>query len=204
MRTTLPTLGTIAPLALGTAACGGRPADERPADATAALDEAAAASNLLDPEVLRGLEAKLPVLRQAPAPPPHPDPDADPRNVPQRVRDALGDDVLQTATGGATFYADHFEGRRTASGIPFHQNQMVAAHRSFPFGTILRVTNLGNDRSVNVRVVDRGPFGSGENARRTIIDLSRRAAAQLDFVGGGRAQVRVEVLQWGEGLPASG
>jgi rare lipoprotein A len=109
--------------------------------------------------------------------------------------------VLQTVTGEATYYADIFEGRRTASGIPFRQNQMVAAHRGFPFGTLLRVTNLGNSKTVNVRVVDRGPFGNGAEGRATIIDLSRRAAAQLGFADAGRALVRIEVLEWGEGLP---
>lgn len=105
---------------------------------------------------------------------------------------------LESVTGQATFYADRFEGRRTASGIPFRQTEMVAAHRAYPFGTVLRVTNLSNDRSVTVRVVDRGPFGATARARRTIIDLSRRAAEQLGFIEAGRAPVRVDVLEWGD------
>jgi rare lipoprotein A len=109
--------------------------------------------------------------------------------------------VLQAVTGGATFYADKFEGGRTASGILFRQHQMVAAHRAFPFGTLLRVTTLRNDRSVNVRVVDRGHFASPKKAERPIIDLSKRAAEQLGYVGAGRARVRIEVLEWGEGVP---
>jgi rare lipoprotein A len=109
--------------------------------------------------------------------------------------------VLETVRGEATFYANTFEGRRTASGIPFRQNQLVAAHRAYPFGTLLRVTNLRNDRSVNVRVVDRGPHGATAHARNTIIDLSRRAAERLGYISAGRAQVRVEVLEWGKGLP---
>ncbi|CAN5849891.1 hypothetical protein BH23GEM6_BH23GEM6_27400 [soil metagenome] len=127
-------------------------------------------------------------------------PDANPQQIPARLQQVASGPVLQTATGGATFYANKFEGRRTASGIPFRQNQMVAAHRSFPFGTILRVTNLRNDRALNVRVVDRGPFGSPANRQRTMIDLSRRAATDLGFVDAGRAQVRVEVLEWGQGV----
>ena len=71
---------------------------------------------------------------------------------------------------------------------------------SLSFGTILRVTNLRNNRSVNVRVVDRGPFAAPRRAQKPVIDLSRRAAEQLDFINAGRAQVRVEVLQWGRGL----
>jgi rare lipoprotein A len=101
---------------------------------------------------------------------------------------------------GATFYTNKFQGRRTASGIPFRQSQLVAAHRSYPFGTILRVTNLGNQRAVNGRVVDRGPFGTQTNRQRTMIDLSTRAGGELGFVDEGRAQVRVEVLEWGDGL----
>jgi rare lipoprotein A len=79
----------------------------------------------------------------------------------------------------------------TASGIRFDQNAMVAAHPTLPFGTVVRVTNLENGRSVNVRIVDRGPTPS---ARQTgvIIDLSRAAAESLDFIETGRSRVRVE------------
>ncbi len=155
----------------------------------------------LPPEVIAQLAQEYPVLRSEPAPEPQPNGDADPVAVPQRVQEALPERVLQAVTGGATFYADKFEGRRTASGIPFRQHQMVAAHRAFPFGTLLRVTNLRNDRSVNVRVVDRGPFASPKKAERPIIDLSKRAAEQLGYVEAGRARVRIEVLEWGEGVP---
>jgi rare lipoprotein A len=146
------------------------------------------------------LRSQYPVLREEDAPEPQPSPDANPTEIPARLQQVAAERVLQTATGGATFYANKFEGQRTASGIPFRQNQMVAAHRSFPFGTVLRVTNLRNDRSVNVRVVDRGPFGSPTNRQRTMIDLSRRAANDLGFIDAGRAQVRIEVLEWGQGV----
>ena len=137
---------------------------------------------------------EYPRLGEEPLPEPRPSPDARPEAVPERVAK-----VLERATGEATYYADRFEGRRTASGIPFRQNQMVAAHRAYPFGTILRVTNVANGRAVNVRVVDRGPFSDAAR-RGGILDLSRRAATELDYVGAGRAQVEVEVLEWGEGL----
>jgi rare lipoprotein A len=155
-------------------------------------------------QIIQQLKEEYPVLREERAPEPQPSPDANPARVPDRLQGVASERVLQTARGGATFYADKFEGRRTASGIPFRQNQLVAAHRSFPFGTLLRVTNLRNERSVNVRVVDRGPFGSVANRGRTMIDLSRRAANQLEFVGEGRAEVLVEVLEWGEGIPTAG
>jgi rare lipoprotein A len=149
---------------------------------------------------LDSLEAIYPSLRETPAPEPRPNGDADPSAVPATVRQALSPEVLELVTGEATFYADYFEGRRTASGIPFRQNQMVAAHRAYPFGTVLRVTNTRNDRSVNVRVVDRGPFGAAAERRRTILDLSRRAANELGFVQAGRTPIVVEVLEWGPGL----
>lgn len=112
------------------------------------------------------------------------------------VRQAVREAALEVEEGEATFYADTFEGRRTASGSTFRQNDMVAAHRAFPFGTRLRVTNTRNDRVVEVRVVDRGPFG-GSGDLKPVLDLSRRAAEQLDFIGEGRARVRVEVIDWG-------
>jgi rare lipoprotein A len=155
----------------------------------------------LTPEQLAQLAEEYPRLGTEPLPGPQPSADADPADVPAPVRTVAGR-VLESVTGEATFYANYFEGRRTASGIPFRQNQLVAAHRGYPFGTILRVTNLQNDRSVNVRVVDRGPFGSGAAARRTVVDLSRRAAEQLGFIRSGRTAVRVEVLEWGRGLGA--
>jgi rare lipoprotein A len=156
---------------------------------------------ILAEEVLAALKAEHPRLGDEPLPEPQPDGDADPDRIPERVRDQLPPPVLERVTGDATFYADYFEGRRTASGIPFRQNQMVAAHRAYPFGTLLRVTNLSNNQSVNVKVVDRGPFGAA--ARRPVIDLSRRAAQQLGFIAAGRTQVRVDVLEWGTGVPGT-
>jgi rare lipoprotein A len=167
----------------------------------AAVQFGCAPDDAVTPELLAELKERYPTLREEPAPEPQPSANANPHAVPQRVQEAAPDKALRTVTGEATFYADSFEGRRTASGIPFRQNQMVAAHRAFPFGTLLRVTNTANNRAVNVRVVDRGPFGSGARAQRTVIDLSRRAANELGYIQAGRAQVRVEVLEWGEGLP---
>jgi rare lipoprotein A len=155
----------------------------------------------LSDEQIAALAAQHPRLGDEPLPEPEPNADADPAQVPPTVRDQLPPSVLEQVKGEATFYADYFEGRRTASGIPFRQNQMVAAHRAYPFGTLLRVTNLGNGRSVNVKVVDRGPFGA--TARRPVIDLSRRAAQQLGFVAAGRTQVRIDVLEWGDGVAGS-
>ena len=185
-------------LSLALLACGEE--REREGGGVALEESARAAAAEGSPSWVSGLLERYPVLREAEAAEPAPSPDASPTEVPDRLRGVLPRHAIQAATGGATYYADKFEGRRTASGVPFRQNQMVAAHRGFPFGTILRVTNLSNERAVNVRVVDRGPFGGEANARRTIIDLSRRAATELGYVDAGRAEVRVEVLEWGEGL----
>lgn len=91
--------------------------------------------------------------------------------------------------GTASWYGIPFHGRRAADGEIFDMNQMVAAHRTLPFGSILRVTNLNNGREVQVRVIDRGPFVGDR-----IIDLARAAAAALDMIGTGTAPVRIELV----------
>lgn len=106
--------------------------------------------------------------------------------------------VLETRIGEASYYAAKFHKRRTASGEILDLNDLVAAHRTYPFGTRVRVTNLANDRSVVVRIIDRGPFARGRSGDR-IIDLSRRAAEELDFIRQGVTKVRVEVLEFGPG-----
>jgi rare lipoprotein A len=93
------------------------------------------------------------------------------------------------ATGEASYYAARFQGRPTASGERFDNGRLTAAHRTLPFGTKVRVTNLSNGRSVVVRVNDRGPY-----ARGRIIDLSQAAATRIDMVRAGVARVRVEPL----------
>ena len=105
--------------------------------------------------------------------------------------------VLAEASGEATYYADKFDGRRTASGVVFWNTEAFAAHREYPFGTMVRVTNERNGRSVILRVVDRGPHGTSPVAKRTIIDVSKSAAEELGFLRAGRVPVKVEVLEWG-------
>lgn len=98
--------------------------------------------------------------------------------------------VEETETGLASYYARRFDGRPTASGVRFDNDEMVAAHPTFPFGTLLRVTNVRNGKTVQVRVVDRGP-AMRERRRGVIIDLSRAAARRLDFIDEGRTRVRI-------------
>jgi len=103
--------------------------------------------------------------------------------------------ILQTQTGLASYYGAEFQGKTTASGRPFDMNALVAAHPRFPFGTLVRVTNLANGRSVQVRVQDRGPARQPQ-AEGVIIDLSQGAARRLGFIRQGRTRVRLEVLEW--------
>jgi rare lipoprotein A len=98
--------------------------------------------------------------------------------------------------GHASYYSKRFEGRRTASGRIFRNKELIAAHHSLPFGTLVRVTNLDRGSTVNVRIADRGAFAKSR-AGAVIIDLSRAAAEQLRMLGAGRARVLVEVLEWG-------
>ena len=104
--------------------------------------------------------------------------------------------MLDTREGLASYYGPGSEGRTTASGVPLDMNAMVAAHPTYPFGTIVRVTNLTNGRSVDVRIIDRGP-AQGPQAAGILIDLSYGAAQTLDFIREGQARVRLDVLQWG-------
>jgi peptidoglycan lytic transglycosylase len=99
--------------------------------------------------------------------------------------------------GLASYYGPRFHGRETASGEVFDQTEMVAAHRTLPLGTVVRVTNLDNNRAVVLRVIDRGPYG--RNYRRgTIIDVSKGAAQRLRFVKDGLVKVRVDIIEEGD------
>ncbi len=116
-------------------------------------------------------------------------------SAPRREKQEEGSseaDVVRVLRGKAVFYGDKWHGRKTASGERFSQHKMTAAHRSLPLGTRVRVTNLSNGKSVVVRINDRGPFGRD---RSRIIDLSKAAARQLDFIDSGWTRVKVEVLK---------
>lgn len=102
----------------------------------------------------------------------------------------LGADIVSSEVGMASYYADRYHGRTTASGERFDQQAMTAAHRTLAFGTRVRVTRLDDGREVTVRINDRGPFSRGR-----VIDLSKRAARQLGMIKDGTARVRVSVLR---------
>jgi len=100
----------------------------------------------------------------------------------------------QTQTGKASFYADKFEGRPTASGEKYKHSKLTAAHKTLPFGTKVRVTNVANNQTVDVVINDRGPYVDGR-----VIDLSKSAAEKLGFVNLGLAEVKIEVIDAGDG-----
>jgi rare lipoprotein A len=96
--------------------------------------------------------------------------------------------------GLASYYGPGFEGDRTASGEIFNEDKLIAAHRTLPLGSVVRVTNLKNGRSVVLRVIDRGPYGRNHR-KGCIIDVSRGAARRLRFVKDGITRVLVQVLK---------
>jgi len=92
--------------------------------------------------------------------------------------------------GKAGYYADALQGRKTASGEKYDKKLLTCAHKSYPFGTKLRITRLDNKKAVIVRVNDRGPFTEG-----FVVDLSRAAAEEIDLVKAGRANVKIELIE---------
>ena len=100
----------------------------------------------------------------------------------------------QIQTGKASFYADKFEGSTTASGEKYKHSKLTAAHKTLPFGTVVRVKNLSTNETVDVVINDRGPYVDGR-----IIDVSKSAAEKLGFVNKGLAEVEIEVIDAGDG-----
>ena len=105
----------------------------------------------------------------------------------QKTRSAASSGSLGAANGLASFYK---HGQKTASGERFNPNELTAAHRTLPFGTRVRVTNVATGKTVTVRVNDRGPFIDGR-----VIDVSHSAAESLGMVGQGVAKVKLDVVQ---------
>jgi len=101
--------------------------------------------------------------------------------------------ALETITGIASYYADKYHGRQTSNGEIYNMYDLTAAHKTYPFNTIVKVTNLSNGESVQLRINDRMP---DYNPR--IIDISYGAAIKLDMLISGIAEVKLEVLKWGK------
>lgn len=102
--------------------------------------------------------------------------------------------ALSTQRGAASYYADSFAGRLTANGERYDPNAYTAAHRTLPFGSVVRVIYEKTGDWVLVRINDRGPYAKGR-----IIDLSRKAATRLSMIRDGVVRVRVELLERGAG-----
>jgi rare lipoprotein A len=120
------------------------------------------------------------------------------RSVPtehsQTTSSTSSDGMARVQEGIASYYADKYHGRATASGEIFDMHKVSAAHQHLPLGTLVRVTNLRNQRTLEMTINDRGPFIKGR-----ILDVSYKAAQELDFVVAGTTPVRIEVLEMGQG-----
>ena len=97
-------------------------------------------------------------------------------------------------TGISSFYAEDFHGKLTGNGEVNDMYGVTAAHKTLPLNTICRVTNLANDKSLILRINDRGPYIKGR-----ILDCSYGAAKKLDFINQGTTNVKIEVIEWGDG-----
>ena len=129
-------------------------------------------------EEIQDSRAIVPV-RTWPAPPPRP----------ETHQPAMPSKLIEVVRGAASWYGPGFYGRTTANGERFRKGTLTAAHRTLPFGTKVRVTNLNNGRSVVVRINDRGPFKF-----HRVIDLAHGAASQLRMMQAGEVPVKLEIL----------
>ena len=169
--------------------------DER--DSTDPLDPLSYASDrsLIDrsasviPEPVEKTPEKLPAVR-AILVPEDVKPTPVPVSAPPKPKVKVVPQVVKVITGEASWYGPGFYGNRTASGEVYRPGTMTAAHRSLPFGTKVRVTNLWNGRSAVIRINDRGPF-----VAHRVIDLGHGAASSLGVTASGVADVRLEVLR---------
>ena len=116
---------------------------------------------------------------------------------PKRSRPADNVAPIYTEEGNASWYGAPFHGRKASNGEIYDMNKLTAAHRTLPFDSMVRVTNLSNGKTTTVRITDRGPFVDNR-----IIDLSRAAAQEIESIGPGIVPVRIEVLSGPD--PAAG
>ena len=118
-----------------------------------------------------------------------------PQGLQSQAQDAPGAAQRELERGTASWYGPRFHGRRTASGERYDQQALTAAHRTLPFGTLVRVRSLVNGREIEVRITDRGPYALGAQGRNRIIDVSRAAAVKLDMLGLGVKEVVLFVAE---------
>jgi len=101
--------------------------------------------------------------------------------------------ILETVDGVASYYSEEFHGRKTANGETYNMYGLTAAHKTYPFNTEVRITNISNGKSVVLRINDRMPGYKGR-----LIDVSFQAARELGMIITGTVNVKIEVLNWGE------
>ncbi|MEB4590923.1 septal ring lytic transglycosylase RlpA family protein [Candidatus Thiothrix sp. Deng01] len=147
----------------------------------------AAPQQQIQPNQVLAMPSQTALSRQEPASIPQQKPASQPQ---ARQAAARTDDDTPHQVGTASFYSDKFDGQRTASGERFDQGKMTCAHGSLPFGCRIRVTNLRNQKAVEVKVNDRGGFSK----HGRMIDLSKAAAKEIGMVATGTAKVMIEVL----------
>ncbi len=118
-----------------------------------------------------------------------------PRITPFSVQKSFNDMLSHHQLEGvASYYGKKFHNKRTANGEIFNMNELTAAHRTLPFGTVVEVTNQTNNKRVTVRINDRGPF-----VKNRVIDLSKYAASVAGMINSGTAPVRLKILRIGKG-----
>jgi rare lipoprotein A len=153
----------------------------------------ASASIFLAAFFLMGCAGRQPAANRQPAPPVQPGPEAPAESA---KREAGAPSVIPTPhevvpfeEGKASWYGAPFHGRQASNGEIYDMNKLTAAHRTLPFNTVVRVTNMTNGKSTTVRITDRGPFVDNR-----IIDLSYAAAREIESIGPGVVPVRLEIL----------
>lgn len=112
-----------------------------------------------------------------------------PSSKPYKKKNHISDSQKHILRGIASYYGPGFQGKKTASGERFDMNDLTAAHKTLPFNTKVRVTNVENNKSVIVRINDRGPFKKGR-----VIDLSQAAAKKIGLIITGAAKVKLEII----------
>tara|TARA_A100000164_G_C21522647_1_gene592231 strand:- start:113 stop:565 length:453 start_codon:yes stop_codon:yes gene_type:complete len=116
------------------------------------------------------------------------------KSTPSKRGEKMNKKHRKIMKGVSSFYAEDFHGKLTANGEVYDMYGVTAAHKTLPLNTVCRVTNLSNDRSLILRINDRGPYIKGR-----ILDCSYGAAKKLDFIRQGTTEVKIEVIEWGDG-----
>jgi len=159
------------------------------ASSPAVGQEADEDTSAVAPQESQSFEDGFSVFDLPPPPHVHPEDAVDITTIEPREEHAAGEVVRDLGTGHASYYGRRFHGRQTANGERFDMRAMTAAHKTLPFGSMVRVTNTRNGRSIIVRINDRGPFIKGR-----VIDLSRGAAERIGLVQTGVGMVHMELL----------